>query len=199
MPASWLNSFKQYLDRQARILQRHGYGQSSKVDDYGWCDSSEEIRCYASIHYFFQIGLGKQERRIEEVLNMIHHYQKDNGRGTYTAYFYPFGFMDPDLETRSTKNLYPHTKMTLFSHGICVMSGTTEPEHAPTTQVLRPAEGEDFWAFFCRTRSVSLDINAAQRYAKMKERCAWFFLADAEPQWEPGNRFRPAIEQLPQT
>jgi hypothetical protein len=196
MRPSWLNSFKQYLDRQAQTLDIEGYGQSRKVNDYGWCDAHEEVRCYRAIHYFFQMGLGGQERRIEDVLNVVHHYQKDNGRGSYTAYFYPFGFMDPNLKTRSSKQLYPHTRMALFSHGISEMSGTTEPEHTATIQVVGTAEGEDLLVFFCRTRSVSLDINAARRYAKVKERSAWFFLSGDEPQWEPGTRFRPAIVEL---
>jgi hypothetical protein len=131
MKPDWLTSFRQYLDRQARILEVGGSGQSRKVNDSGWFDAHEEIRCFAAIHYYFQMGLGEQERRIEEVLNLIHHYQKDNGRGAYTAYFYPFGFMDPTPKARSTKQIYPHTKMALFSHGICDLSGTTEPEHAP--------------------------------------------------------------------
>lgn len=79
MNPSWLNSFRQYLDRQARMLQRNGYGQSRKVDDYGWCDGPEEIRGYATIHYYFQMGLRKHDRPIGEVLNVIHQYQKDNG------------------------------------------------------------------------------------------------------------------------
>lgn len=189
-------SFRQYLDRQARTLEVDGYGQSRKVDDSGWFNAHEEIRCYGAIHYYFQIGLGQQERWIEEVLNLIHHYQKDNGRGAYTAYFYPFGFMDPNLKARSAKQIYPQTKMAVFSQGICEMSGTTEPEHAPTIQVVGPAASEDFMVFLCRTRSVSMDINAARRYAKAKERSAWFFLGGDEPQWEPGTRFRPAIVEL---
>jgi len=142
------------------------------------------------------MGLGKQHDRIEEVLNLIHHYQRDNGRGSYTAYFYPFGFMDPNLKARSTKQLQTHTRMALFSQGICEMSGTAEPEHAPTIQVVRPAESEEFFVFFCTTRSVSLNVNVARRYANVKERSAWFFLAGEEPQWEPGTRFRPAIVEL---
>lgn len=196
MKPIWLHSFKQYLDRQARLLQKGGYGQSRKVNDSGWCDAYEEIRCYAAIHFYFQMGLGEQERRIEDVLNVVHHYQRDNGRGSYTAYFYPFGFMDPNLKARSTKQLYPHTRMGLFSRGICEMSGTTEPEHTPIIQVVRPAESEEFFVFFCTTRSVSLNANVARRYAGLKERCAWFFLAGDEPQWEPGIRFRPAIVEL---
>jgi len=197
MTPSWLMSFRQYLDRQAQLMQGEGYGQSRKVNDYGWCDAHEEIRCYRAIHYFFQMSLGKQDRRIEDVMNEIHHYQKDNGGGSYTAYFYPFGFTDPNLKTRYAKQLYPHTKMAPFSHGICDLSGITEPEHAPIIHVVGPSETEDLLVFFCRTRSVTLDVNAARRYAKAKERCAWFFLADDEPQWEPGNRFRPTIEEVP--
>ena len=169
MKPRWLSSFRQYLDRQAQILEVDGYRQSRKVNDYGWYDAHEEIRCYATIHYYFQMGLGKQDRPIEEVLNEIHQYQKDNGRGTYTAYFYPFGFIDANLKTRSTKQLYPHTRMALFSHGICDLSGTTEPRNTATIRVLGPAEGEDFLVFFCRTRSVNININVARRYGRMKE------------------------------
>jgi len=197
MKPSWLSSFRQYLDRQARILQREGYGQSRKVNDYGWCDGPEEIRCYATIHYYFQIGLGKQDRRIEEVLNVIHQYQKDNGRGTYTANFYPFGIIDDNLKNRRTKQLSPYTRMALFSQAICQLSGNAQAEDAAMIRVLGPAEGEDFLVFFCRTRSVNLNINMARRYTMVKDRCAWFFLAGDEPQWEPGTRFRPTLEELP--
>jgi hypothetical protein len=196
MKQRWLSSFRQYLDRQARILEMDGYGQSRKVNDYGWYDAHEEIRCYAAIHYYFQMGLGKEDRLIEAVLNVIHQYQKDNGRGAYTAYFYPFGFTDPNLKTRSTKQLYSHTRMVIFSRGICDFSGITEPEHTPTIQVVGPAESEDFLVFFCRTRSVSLNINMARRYGRAKDRSAWFFLAGDEPQWEPGAKFRPDVEEL---
>jgi hypothetical protein len=63
MKPSWLHSFGQYLDRQAWTMQNDGYGQSRKVNDSGWYDAHEEIRCYAAIHYYFQLGLGGQERR----------------------------------------------------------------------------------------------------------------------------------------
>jgi hypothetical protein len=197
MKPSWLSNFRQYLDRQAPILEMDGYGQSRKVNDFGWYDAQEEIRCFASIHYYFQMGLGKQDRRIEEVLNVIHQYQKDNGRGAYTANFYPFGLIDDNLTNRKTKQLAPHTKMAPFSQGICELSGTTQTEDTATIRVLGPAEQEDFLVFFCRIRSVILNINMAQRYGRVKDRCAWFFLSGAEPQWEPGTRFRPAIEELP--
>lgn len=197
MIPKWLSNFRQYLDRQARILEKDGYGQSRKVSDFGWYDAHEEIRCFGAIHYYFQKGLGEQAQRIEQVLNMVHHYQKDNGRGTYTAHFYPFGFSDPNLKTHGAKQASPSTRMQLFSQGICNFSGTTEPEDTATIQIVGPAGSEDFSVFFCLTRSVSMNINAARRYVRMKERCAWFFLAGEDPEWEPGNRFRPETEPIP--
>jgi hypothetical protein len=194
MKTHWLNSFVQYLDRQAPILGLDAYGGSRKVDDEGWCYTSQEIRCYRAIHYYFQQGLGNQESRIEDVMNVIHHYQKENGRGEYDAYFYPFGFSDETK--RGTRRIGNQTRMTQFSRGICEASGKTEPNSPPVIRVLRPAAGEDFVVFFCRDQSLRLSNNVAGRYAAAKKRCAWFFLEGKEPQWEPGARFRLELSEV---
>lgn len=128
-------------------------------------------------------------------MNVIHDYQKDNERGEYDIHFYPFGDSD-DMKHRGTRQIGPQARMTQFSKGICEFSGITEPDDPPAIRVLRAVEDEDFLVFFCRTRSVRLNINVARQYVRAKNRSAWFFLAEDEPQWEPGSRFRPDLFEV---
>jgi hypothetical protein len=195
MKADWLKPFAQYLMKRAPILQTDGYGQSRKINDWGWPYAPQEIRCYGKIHYYVERGLGSHKIPIAQVLATIHDFQKYHERGPYTAYFNTFGFTADTLRRR-TKELYPHTKMTDLAVGVCGLSGTIGPEIPCVVRVLRTPESEDLQVFLCKDRSVKLHINLAQRYRQARERTVWFFLGEDAPQWDSGVHFKPDFIEL---